>query len=202
MGTFGTAATEHQHECERQCYRQCKLPRCARLVGLARLGFTGFANLAYGNPKQGLKQMAYAYSIGVPLAGVGVGLDAAGGLTTLGLGTAAAGGTVQGLYGAVSVAALQEAASSGGETITVVTNLDSAPVAGRALSVATGEGAEALANQASGSTQFVAQIPKALVNLMEQTGLATRSYTAMGDATAQEIRFMPQATQFVAQFFK
>jgi RHS repeat-associated protein len=164
--------------------------------------FTGFANMAYGNPKQGLKQMAYAYSIGVPLAGVGVGLNAASGLTTLGLGIATAETTVQGLYGAVSVAALQEAASSGGETITVVTNLDSAPVAGRALSVATGDGAEALANQASGSTQFVAQIPKALVNLMEQTGLATRSFTAMGDATAQEIRFMPQATQFITQFFK
>jgi hypothetical protein len=129
-------------------------------------------------------------------------MTAAGGLTTLGLGTAAAGGTVQGLYGAVSVAALQQAATSGGETITVVTNLDAAPAAGRALSVATGDGAQSLASQASGSTQYVAQIPKALVNLMEQKGLAIRSYTSMGGTTAQEIRFMPQATQFITQFFK
>jgi RHS repeat-associated protein len=168
--------------------------------------FVGLGNLMMARTgKQAAKgagQMLYAYSIGVPLAGVGVGMSAAGGLTTLGLGTAAAGGTVQGLYGAVSVAALQQAATSGGETITVVTSLDSAPVAGRALSVATGDGAEALAGQASGSTQFTAQIPKALVNLMEQTGLATRSYTAMGNATAQEIRFTPQATQFITQFFK
>jgi RHS repeat-associated protein len=168
--------------------------------------WVGLANLMMARTgKQaatGARQMFYAYSIGVPLAGVGVGMTAAGGLTTLGLGTAAAGGTVQGLYGAVSVAALQQAATSGGETITVVTNLDAAPAAGRALSVATGDGAQSLASQASGSTQYVAQIPKALVNLMEQKGLAIRSYTSMGGTTAQEIRFMPQATQFITQFFK
>jgi len=164
--------------------------------------WVGLANLLTGHEKEGAKQMAYAYSIGVPLAGVGVGMNAAGGLTTLGLGTATAGGTVMSLTGPVSVAALEEAASSGGETITVVTDLSSTPSAGRALSVATGDGADALASQASGATRYTAQIPKALVNLIERTGLATRSYTSMGGTTAQEIKFAPQATQFVVKFFK
>jgi hypothetical protein len=37
---------------------------------------------------------------------------------------------------------------------------------------------------------------------MERTGLARRSYTSMGGTTAQELRFMPQATQFIVKFFK
>ena len=170
------------------------------LPGHAFVGFVNLLNARNGRQAAtGVGQMAYAYAAALPLAQLGVGVGAA---QLTGLGLAAGETTVQGLFGTVSVAALQEAAASTGETISVVTNLDAAPVAGRALSVATGEGAEALASQASGSTQFTAQIPKALVNLMEQTGLATRSYTSMGDATAQEIRFTPQATQFVVQFFK
>jgi hypothetical protein len=112
---------------------------------------------------------------------------------------------IPGLAGfpAASRAALEAAASGGGETVTVVTNLTSAPAAGRGLSVATGEGAEALAGAArSGGQTFTAQIPKALINLLEKSGLARSSITDMGAGGAREIRFAPQATQFVVGFFK
>jgi RHS repeat-associated protein len=104
---------------------------------------------------------------------------------------------------AASRAALEAAANGGGETVTVVTNLTNAPAAGKALSVATGEGAEALAGAArSGGQTYTAQIPKPLITLLERSGLARSSVTDMGAGAAQEIRFAPQATQFVVGFFK
>jgi hypothetical protein len=36
---------------------------------------------------------------------------------------------------------------------------------------------------------------------MENAGLVTRSTTSMGGAVATELKFAPQATQFVVQFF-
>jgi len=106
-----------------------------------------------------------------------------------------------GMIGGVSRAALEAAASGGGETVRLVTTLDSAPAAGRALSTATGEGADALAKAAGGGTKYVANIPKALVQTMEKAGLVTRSTTSMGSAVATELRFSPQATEFIVQFF-
>lgn len=107
-----------------------------------------------------------------------------------------------GLYGTVSREALEAAANSGGPTVRVVTNLTQAPQAGRALSVATGDGAEALADAArSGGQTYVANIPKALLDLMERTGLAESSTTNMGGAIASEVKFQPQATEFVVKFF-
>jgi hypothetical protein len=85
----------------------------------------------------------------------------------------------------------------------VVTNLTSAPAAGQGLSVATGEGAESLAAASrSGGQILTAQIPKTLLNLLGKTGLAQTSITSMGGATAQEIRFAPQAVEFIAKFFR
>jgi hypothetical protein len=111
------------------------------------------------------------------------------------------------LGGGISKAALEAAANGGGETVTVVTNLTQAPQAGRALSVAAGEGAEALAKAAGdlhgGGQVFTAQIPKALIQLMERVQLAQSTITDMGNGVrATEIRFAPQATQFIVRFFK
>jgi len=114
----------------------------------------------------------------------------------------AAGDMIGGMFGQVSRASLEAAANSGGETIRAVCTLDGAPAAGRALSAATGQGADALANAAGGGTKYVANIPKALVQTMEKAGLVTRSTTSMGSAVATELRFTPQATEFVVQFFR
>jgi hypothetical protein len=94
---------------------------------------------------------------------------------------------LQGLWGVpVSRAALEAAVSGGGETVTVVTNLTSAPAAGKGLSVAVGEGADALAGAArSGRQTLTAEIPKALINLLEKAGLARESVTDMGAAGAR-----------------
>ncbi len=119
-------------------------------------------------------------------------------------------GFVTGLYGRVSVSTLEEAAASGGPTVEVVTNLTQAPVAGRALSVATGEGADTLANAAGaarGAGQlYRASIPKALLDQLKRSGLAIESTTKMGQGaaatTATELRILPQASRFVTEFFK
>jgi RHS repeat-associated protein len=113
----------------------------------------------------------------------------------------ASGEMIQGLYGPVSRATLEAAASGGGSTVRVVCTLDAAPAAGKALSTATGAGADALANAAGGGAKYVANIPSALVQTMENAGLVTRSTTSMGGAVATELKFAPQATQFVVQFF-
>ena len=87
----------------------------------------------------------------------------------------------------------------------LVTKLTQFPQAGRALSVATGEGAEALANAARSTGQlYRANVPQALLGQLERSGLAIRSTTQMAgsNATAIEYRFLPQATRFITSFFK
>jgi hypothetical protein len=124
----------------------------------------------------------------------------------LGVGGRAGAESITGLYGTVTREALEAAANSGGATVRVVTNLTQAPAAGRALSVATGQGAEALANAArEGGTTYVANIPKALLDQLKNAGLAFSPTTSMGGAggaVAQEIRFTPQAAEFVVKFFR
>ena len=85
----------------------------------------------------------------------------------------------------------------------MVTNLTGPPTAGRPLSVATGDAAEALAAQArSQGTTYTAQIPTALLRELERVGLARVSTTSMGGVTGTEIRFLGNATEFVVPFFR
>ena len=110
---------------------------------------------------------------------------------------------VAGLYGGFSRAALEAAATAGGDTVKVVTNLTQAPAAGSALSVAVGQGAEALAGTArAGGTTYVAHIPRALIQLMRGAGLVTESTTSMGGAVGTELQFTPNAAEFVVGLFK
>jgi hypothetical protein len=111
---------------------------------------------------------------------------------------------VAGNYGQVSRNELEAAAKAGGPAINVLTRQTSAPEAGRALSVAAGEGAEALANAArSSGTLYGAAIPRALMSTMERAGLLQVSTTVMkGGTEATEYRFLPQATEFVAKMFE
>jgi RHS repeat-associated protein len=130
-----------------------------------------------------------------------------GGRVSLGLsGAAASEGVITGLYGTTTVATLESLASSGGPTVKVVTNLTQAPIAGRGLSTAIGSGAEALANQAGairGAGQvFRAQIPRALLEELKRIGLAREITTRMGGVTGTEVRFAPQITKFIVNFFK
>ncbi len=110
---------------------------------------------------------------------------------------------VQGAYGSVSAATLQSLAAAGGPTTLVLTRLSQSPVAGRALSVATGPGAAALTQAARGTGQlFQANIPTRLLMALEKAGLAFPSVTSMGGQVAKELRFSPQATRFIVDFFK
>jgi hypothetical protein len=120
------------------------------------------------------------------------------------VGGALLGGALLGGSGAaVTEAALLKAAAAGGPTVAVVTRLSSRPVVGRALSVATGKGAEALANAArTGGQLFRANIPQGLLSQLESAGLATRSITRMGGVGGVEIRFSAAASRYVAPFFE
>ena len=115
----------------------------------------------------------------------------------------ARGEMLRGPAGLVSRSALQAAARAEGPTVQVFTKLTQAPEAGRALSVATGENAQALANAArTGGQMFEGQIPSALVTELQNAGLAEVRLTQMSDTVAKEIRFLPQATEFIEQFLK
>jgi Domain of unknown function (DUF4157) len=111
-------------------------------------------------------------------------------------------GAVVGPLGSVTRQALREAASAPGPTVRVVTRLTRAPEAGRALSVATGEGAEALAAQARQTGRvFTADLPMKLLVALERVGLVERKITMMGQVIGTEYQFLPQATEFVLPFF-
>jgi hypothetical protein len=102
--------------------------------------------------------------------------------------------------GGVTREMLERAAADPGRTVTVVTQ---APQVGRALSVAVGEGAEALANTArSNGRTYTAQIPIALIEHLRTAGLLQQSITQMGGRTAIEYRFAPEAAEFLISFFK
>jgi RHS repeat-associated protein len=112
-------------------------------------------------------------------------------------------GGLSGPYGSVAKSVLQRAASGGGPTTSVVTNLTQRPAPGRALSVAIGQGADSLAAAArSGGQLFRANIPNALISELEAVGLVTRSTTLMNGIHATELRFHPLASEYILPFFQ
>ena len=143
----------------------------------------------------------------IPLIGGPASLTAAGGTAPVAEELAerapALENLIQGPYGTVSRSALQAAANYGGSTVRVVTRLTNSPEGGRALSTAVGDGADELARAAGAARQvYEAQIPKALVDALQQAGLANYTTTSMGGVQATELRFLPQATEFVVSYFK
>ena len=92
----------------------------------------------------------------------------------------------------------QAITASGGRTITLYTKLTQAPVAGRAISVAT---EPALAEAArEGGQIFVARVPDILFHGMETIGVIIRSRTLMGGVVGTEIRVLPQAAETIIRF--
>lgn len=103
----------------------------------------------------------------------------------------------------MSAEILEKAARGTGPTTRVVTRLSGPPQAGRALSVAAGEGADALAAAGrEGLQAFTGQVPTALLSELEGAGLAVRSTTHQAGAVATEVRFLPQATEYIVPFLE
>lgn len=166
-------------------------------------GWTIYQNVSHGQP--------WYNNVGVEATKglvVGLTLGAAGPALTsteipLGIAATGAGEVIAGPYGQVTREALERAASSAGSTVEVVTRLTSAPQAGRALSAAGGQGAEALANASrSGGTLFLAQIPSALLKALQSAGLVDVKTTLMNGAVSTEYRFLPNATEFIVKYFE
>ena len=111
-------------------------------------------------------------------------------------------GRIVGPYGFTTAKTLQRLSKAGGPTTRMVSNLSSTPQINRALSTATGQNAEALASQASGTGQHVFDVPNALITELERTGLAIRTTTSFGTEVGTEVRFLPQAAEYVLQFMK
>jgi len=113
---------------------------------------------------------------------------------------------VYGSGGAISRSTLLAARSGGGPTVRLFTRLTQAPQARRKLSTSAGEAAEAQSAQAGaahGQTAlYVADVPVALLKLMEPIGLVRVTQTAMGRAVVVEYMFVPNAAEFVVDFFR
>lgn len=140
---------------------------------------------------------------GSVLAGTGAGLAYAGPSTISAAAGIGAGGGAEVFLGGITRAAIQRAATDPGPTVQVVTRLTQAPQVGRALSVAAGGSAGALANAArAGGQVYTANIPKALLETLRTAGLVQQSVTRMGGTTAVEYRFAPKAAEFIVGFFK
>ena len=132
--------------------------------------------------------------------GFGVVEAGAAALTSLGL---LGGATVSNEDALAS--AVTDAESRGGSTIRYVTNLTQAPQAGRALSTATGPGADGLASAArEGGTLFEAHIPRAVIHVLEDFQLVYGSITQMGGdrSVAAEVRFNAAAVIHIVKYFK
>jgi hypothetical protein len=82
--------------------------------------------------------------------------------------------------GAATAEGLRRAASGGGATTTVFANVTRAPREGRTLYAASGEGAQAVANEArsgQGVRTFVAQFPQALLKGLQDAKLVEGQQT-------------------------
>jgi len=91
---------------------------------------------------------------------------------------------------------------STGSMVRVVTRLDSAPEAGRALSTAVGQGAEGLAGGArQGGKLFAARLPSAMVSALEKANLVERRITMMNGRVGVELRFGAEAMNELGVFF-
>jgi hypothetical protein len=110
---------------------------------------------------------------------------------------------ISGPYGiSVSRTTLEAAMKSAGSTITVVTRLTAKPQVGKALSVAVGDSASALAESArSAGSIYTAKIPKALIVQLERIGLVNIKTTNMGNVVGTEYRFLEAASEFIVPFF-
>jgi len=82
------------------------------------------------------------------------------------------------IIGGVTREALEAAANGGGPTVKVVTRLTQSPASGRALSVWVEDSSASVMNAArSGGRVYTAEVPKALIDLMEQGGLVQVYYS-------------------------
>jgi RHS repeat-associated protein len=90
-----------------------------------------------------------------------------------------------------------------GPTVQVVTKLTQFPQAGRQLSCAIGENAEALANAArTTGTIFRANIPQQLFDALTKIQWAQTYYTSMGEVVGTEVVFSARAMALIIKFFQ
>ena len=116
---------------------------------------------------------------------------------------ASAASLIVGEFGTISSAVLQKALLAGGPTVTMITRLTQSPQAGRALSAASGQTAQALSKAARvGGSLFRAKVPKGLLVQLESVGLVRRTTTLMGKTRGLEYRFHPNAAEFVKGLFR
>ena len=108
--------------------------------------------------------------------------------------------TVCGPFASTTRETLERLANAGGPTTKLTTNLSAAPRLGRGLSTAVGNNAEALAGQATGGGKYTLNVPNGLLAELERTGLATRSTTHYRGVVGSEIRFTPQASEYIIPF--
>lgn len=179
-----------------------------RLIG-GLIGATVYGGWqAYWNVQQG---RSWYDNIGVEagkgfVVGATFGLAAPilAGTTAAELGTlTTATATIAGPLGNIARSDLDKAMNPGGQTIELVTKLTQSPAAGRALSAAGGEGAQALAaaSRASG-TLYSARIPEAAIKLLQRAGVLEIRATMMNGVKGAEYRFRAEAMDYLSRYFQ
>jgi RHS repeat-associated protein len=166
--------------------------------------WNAFVNVQQGRPwyeNVGL-EASKGFLIGATL---GLAAPALAGTTAAEIGVLTTTGatTIAGRLGTVARSELDTAMNAGGQTIEVVTKLTQSPAAGRALSAAAGEGAQALAaaSRAAGNL-YMARIPEHAIKLLERAGLVRRLITEMNGVRGIEYRFRPEAMDYLSRYFE
>jgi RHS repeat-associated protein len=165
-------------------------------------GWNAYANVQQGRPwyqNLGL-EASKGFLVGATL---GLVAPALGGATAAEVGIlTSTGSTITGPLGTIARGDFDRAMSAGGQTIELVTKLTQAPVAGRALSAAAGEGAQALAGASRGAgSLYMARIPQQALKLLERAGLVNIQHTLMNGVRGTEYRIRPEAMEHLARYF-
>jgi RHS repeat-associated protein len=179
---------------------------------LAVMGGVGAAVYGSWNAYQNVRQGRPWYeNIGVEaskgfLVGATLGLaaPALAGTTAAEIGVlTSTGATITGPLGAIARGDLDRAMNAGGQTVELVTKLTQSPAAGRALSAAGGEGAQALAaaSRAAGNL-YMARIPDHAIRMLQRAGLLEIRNTVMNGVRGVEYRFRAEAMDYLSRHFK
>ncbi len=121
----------------------------------------------------------------------------------LAAGGASSDSIVFGNLGTASAGAIEQALVDDGATVLMYTAQTAAPTAENVLFTAVGDNAsEFLAHNFAGRNLYVAEVPKAFIELARTIGAVNESTVMMGTETATELAFNTQIAKFFVQLFQ
>jgi RHS repeat-associated protein len=164
-------------------------------------GWQVYQNLRQGRPWH--ENVGVEASKGLIVgATLGLAAPALAGATAAEMGVlATTSATIAGPLGTIARGDLDKAMNAGGQTVELVTKLTQSPAAGRALSAAGGEGAQALAAASrTAGNLYMARIPQQqAITLLHRAGLVEIRNTVMNGVRGVEYRFRAEAMEYLSR---